>query len=83
MSAKIGRLKFVGGRSRHDVRVLDPETGQDLTELLHITKFVIRFDARDGYPIAEVEMMNIGLQFELEADVEVETTTAYKRLERE
>jgi hypothetical protein len=81
MSTKMRRLKFIGGQNRYDVKVLDAETGQDLSDLLHITKFTIRFDARDRYPTAEIELTDF--DYELEADVEMETTRAYKRLERD
>ncbi len=78
MSEKQRRLKIIVNEGYGNVHIIDPETGQDLTKLLHITNLVIRFD-KHLRPIAELELIDIDI--EAEANVEVETTKTYRRLE--
>ncbi len=78
MSEKLRRIKIISNKD--GTKVVDAETGEDLAST--ITDIRIWFDTKRLPIIAVAEVTFHDVDIEIEADVEVETTKTYRRLER-
>lgn len=76
MSEKQRKLKIISHGNLKECRVVDAETGENI---IHVTSVSIRIDQHTRFvPVAEITLFDP--EIELEADTEVTTTVAYKKL---